>query len=559
MTFNQQPQREIALLKSQCFDIVIVGGGISGAWLALHCCHLGYKTALIEQADYASQTSSASSKLLHSGIRYLQQMQFGRVRESALERAHYLYAAPHLSVSVPFAVPTYKDFARSKLFLNCGMFAYRTLCFGENSIIESKEQQLDPIKSISAQTLNKICPIADTSNTGAVVFHERHMHDSERMVLSILQTARSKGAIIFNHVRADQLLKQDNRVEGITATDQISNESFDIKSKLVINAAGPWIDELSSKIQDRNSITGFAVGSHIISRQLSDHAIAITTKHQSDTKIDRGGRHVFIIPWRGLSLIGTSYDEVSSPELNGKIQSNHVEQLLDAINNALPDVELKRQELISGYSGLYPLKTDNIQSEVYQGSGEYQIIDHAKSDQIEGYITALGAKYTTGRKLSALTLKVIAQKLSTSKETIGKLKLHDSQYQSLEAFKQTKLAEYNDKLNDTLIIHLINNYGSNIDSFIAILNTELMQPICRDQPDILGQVHWAVIHEQAVLLNDVLFGRTSIGLLGITDDEIHKVANLMAKLLNWDTHYKEQQITLAINDQQQIRNCLDGV
>lgn len=552
-------QRETHSLRSQAFDLTIIGGGITGAWLALHCSHLGYKTALIEQADYASQTSSASSKLLHSGIRYLQQMQFGRVRESALERAHYLYSAPHLSISVPFAVPTYRDFSRSKLFLNCGMLAYRTLCLGENSLIDSKEQQLAPIKSISAQELNAICPVSDSSNTGAVVFHERHMHDSERMVLSILQTARANGAVVCNHVRADQLIKDGNRVVGIKATDKISEESFEIPSRLVINAAGPWIDELNSTIQEKNSIIGFAVGSHIICRQLSDHAIAITTKHQSDAKIDRGGRHIFIIPWRGLSLIGTSYDEVADPELNGKIQSGHVDQLLEAINHSLPDVKLQRHDLISGYSGLYPLKTDNIQSEVYQGSGEYQIIDHSKTDQCDGYITALGAKYTTGRKLSALTLKHIAAKLGTAKLTIGKLKLHNSQYDSLAAFKQSKISKYKGEFSETLICHLIDNYGSDIDDFIDSLNPELMQPICQNQPDILGQVHWAVLHEQAVLLNDVLFGRTSVGLLGITNDEILTVANLMAKLLNWNADDKETQVNLAINDIQLTRESLNGV
>ncbi len=552
-------KRDIAPLKSQHYDVTIIGGGISGAWLALHCSHLGYKTALIEQSDYASQTSSSSSKLLHSGIRYLQQMQFTRVRESALERAHYIYAAPHLSVSVPFAVPTYKDFARSKLFLNCGMLAYRTLCLGENSIIQSAEQQLAPTKFISAQALNKICDMSDSSNTGAVVFHERHMHDSERMVLAILQTARQNGSAVFNYIRAETLIKQDTRVAGVLATDQISGESFEIKSRLVINAAGPWIDQLNSSLQDKNSITGFAVGSHIICPQIADHAIAITTKHQSDAKVDRGGRHVFIIPWRGLSLIGTSYDEVVSPKLDGRIQASHVQQLLDAVNQALPELKLGHNNLISGYSGLYPLKTENIQSEVYQGSGEYQIIDHAKSDQIEGYITALGAKYTTGRKLSALSLKTIAQKLGKPVTKINKLKLHNSQYSSLEKFRHAKSTQYKDQFSEALILHLIDNYGSDIDDFIASLTPQLMQTVCQSQPDILGQVNWAVLHEQAVKLRDVLFGRTSVGLLGINDDEIRKVAELMAKLLDWTADEKDQQIALALNEQQQVRDSLSGV
>ena len=205
------------------------------------------------------------------------------------------------------------------------------------------------------------------------------------------------------------------------------------------------------------------------------------------------------------------------------------------------------------------MKTDNIQSEVYQGSGEYQIIGHAKADNVDGYITALGAKYTTGRRLSALTLNIIAKKLGTKNVAVGKLKSHDSDYLSLKEFKKNKLSQYKDKYSETLILHLINNYGSNIDDFIASLTPDLMQPICHSQPDILGQVQWAVIHEQAMQLNDVLFGRTSVGLLGITNDEIIRIANLMAKLLNWNDRDKEQQISQAINEQQYTRNCLNGV
>lgn len=554
--------RDIKPLTTQQFDVTIIGGGISGAWLALHCSSLGYKTALIEQADYASQTSSASSKLLHSGIRYLQQMQFGRVRESALERAHYIYAAPHLSTPVPFAVPTYRDFARSKLFLNCGMLAYRSLCLGENSIIQSKDQQLAPIKSISSQALQKICPTSD-DNTGAVVFHERHMQDSERMVLSILQTAREYGAHVFNHIRADKLIKRNSAVIGVTASDQLSEQQFDIKSQLTINAAGPWIDELNSSVReqqsDLNSITGFAVGSHIISRKISDHAIAITTKHQSDAKLDRGGRHVFIIPWRGLSLIGTSYDESSKAKLNNSIQASHVLQLVDAVNQALPEIKLKREDLISGYSGLYPLKTDNIQSEVYQGSGEYQIIDHAKTDQIAGYITALGAKYTTGRKLSLLTLKLAAKKLNKPSPVIDKIKLHNSSYGNLKQFKRAKLDQYQDKLSAELILHLIDVYGSDVDDFIASLSQPLLQPICSKQPDIMGQIKWAVDKEQAHLLRDVLFGRTSLGLLGITNSEISNVVQFMSEQLDWSDEFQQQQLSLAIAEQQQIETSLDAV
>ena len=555
-------ERDLNNLKSQQFDVVIVGGGISGAWLALHCTQQGYKTALIEKHDYASQTSSSSSKLLHGGIRYLQQMQFSKVRESAIERAEYIYAAPHLSIPIPFVVPTFKDFRRSKFFLNCGMLVYKFLCLGQNRIIASPEQEMPASHSISAEQLNSMIGATDEARTGAVVFYERHMLDSERMVLAILQTARRDGAQVHNYVSATDFVELDGRITGLKVTDQISNEAFEINSKLVINAAGPWVDELNGRLpkaEQAPSISGYAVGSHIISRQISEQAIALTTKHQSDTKIDRGGRHIFIIPWRGYSLIGTSYNEITSPAQDLNITAEQVDQLLAAVNQGLPNAKLERNDLIAGYSGLYLLKTNNIESTIYQGSGEYQIIDHAQANNVGGLITALGAKYTTGRKLSELTLDLVNKKLPRSRQA-QRGKLLGTNYPNLSEFTLAKTTEYQNLLDADTIKHLIEQYGSELDNFIDRIqsNPTLLQAINTNTPDIWGQVIWAVEQEQTVTLNDLLFHRTSLGLLGIDNPTVHKVAHFMRKLLGWSDDETEQQIDAVLDKLTITRAALNG-
>lgn len=530
-------KRNLDALKNTQFDVLIVGGGISGAWLALHCAQSGYRTALIEKGDYASQTSSSSSKLLHGGIRYLQQMQFGKVRESAFERAHYLFAAPHLTKAVPFIVPTYKDFRRSKFFLNCGMLVYQALCLGESRVMQSAELGLPRSRSISRSKLNQLCDLEAEPHTGGVVFYERHMVNSERMVLSILQTAQNANAVAHNYISASELSFDGDRVNGVLAQDHITDQQFNIRSRLVINAAGPWIDSLNSSLRTNQdpSITGFAIGSHVVSRQLSEQAIALTSKHQSDAKVDRGGRHVFVIPWRGFSLIGTSYNEVDNLQSDLSIQPSHVQQLLDVVNDALPSAKLTTEDLISGYSGLYPLRTEDIQGAIYQGSGEYQIIDHEKSDNTSGVITALGAKFTTGRKLSALTMKLVAKKLGKPCD-LSKIKLHDSEYTSIEEFSKIKLDQYSELLSASTVELLISHYGSDIDAFIDFVDGQknLLQPIVDGQPDILGQVAWAVEHEQAEHLSDVLFRRTSSALLGISEQEVTIAAKVMASVSAWD-------------------------
>ncbi|MEL6640189.1 MAG: glycerol-3-phosphate dehydrogenase/oxidase [Pseudomonadota bacterium] len=539
--------RDVSVLADKTFDVVIIGGGVTGAWLALHCAQNGYSTALVERGDYASATSSASSKLLHGGIRYLQQLQFGKVRESAMERSAYVYAAPHLSTPVPFVIPTYQDFKKSKFFLNCGMMAYAALCIGENALIGSPEQRLPGARSITPAAMNAISDLSHDNHTGGVVFYERHMHDSERMVLAIIQTAQANGASAFNYVSATGLLGNAAKVEGIQARDEITGAAFDVKARLVVNAAGPWVDQMNATLRNAETaprLTGFAVGSHIITRQISDHALALTTKHQSDATIDRGGRHIFAIPWRGYSLIGTSYEEVGTPDGPLNLQSAHVDELLEGVNEALPKAGLTRADVISGYSGLYPLQTDKIESKVYQGTGEYRIIDHAETNRVAGIVTALGAKFTTGRKVSALTLPLIAEKLSGSKDTT-KTKLTGSDYKSYKGFLRAKLSEYGDTYSEEVITHLTRVYGSQIDAFLASIADKpaLQKPISAKQPDLMGQIVWAIDHEQALTVSDILYRRTSLALLGMTQDEAGKVADLMAERLGWGDVTKTQQLS----------------
>jgi len=492
-------KRDISGLSGHQFDVVIIGGGITGAWLSLHCAQQGYKTALIEKADYASQTSSASSKMLHGGIRYLQQMQFDKVRESAMERAEYIYAAPHLSKTLPFVIPTYPDFKRSKFFLRCGMLAYQALCLGENSVIESKEQRVSGCHSISADELNQICDIENEPHTGAVVFNERHMIDSERVVLAVLQSAQDLGAQVHNYVCAQEFLGDTARVTGVLARDELSGEEFPINASLVVNAAGPWIDKLNGKLRNADkapNINSFAVGSHIVTRQLCDHAIA----------------------------------------LDISLQAEDVEQLLEAINEAMPHANLVRDDIISGFSGLYDYRTNNIKSTTYQGSGEYQIIDHQNDNKVSGLVTVLGAKFTTGRKVRG------------------------ADYASFTQLQSIKLRQYGDQYSPEVINHLLMSYGTAIDMFIDSIEgkPELQGAICSTQADLKGQVVWAIEHEQALTLNDIIFGRTSLGLLGIGKDELTSVAELMAKNLDWSKSELKRQLSLTTSRLDKTQSAING-
>ncbi|MBX2878794.1 MAG: glycerol-3-phosphate dehydrogenase/oxidase [Granulosicoccus sp.] len=569
---NRQPS--LQSLQTDSFDVVIVGGGISGAWIARLCSASGLKTALVERGDFGSETSSASSKLLHGGIRYLQQLQFGKVRESSLERAHYLYAAPHLASSVPFVVPTYRDLKRSKWLLRGALTAYDLLGMGQGSIAESRDRLKLQIDNFSASELNGICDLAHLDHTGALAFPEWHMYDSERTVWAIIESAQHSGAVVANYLNATRLLIEEGKTTGLIVSDMETGQQFDISSRLVVNAAGPWVDFLNEEItahkQPHNHqalIQNYAAGAHIITRQLTgEHAIAINTKHKSATRIDRGGRHIFIIPWRGYSLIGTSYRETEDPDSTRYLGTEDLNQLLDAVNETLPSVRLSSKDIISAYIGLYPLRTNKQLKATYQGSGEYTIVDHEIEHGISNLVTALGAKYTTGRILAEKTLKLLLKKIPESSSTANqplKLKLQCAQYEDLSEFSRESHEKLSDRFTSEQINHLIQTYGSDLDSFVDYIEkqntgSDVRNPIVDGQPDIQGQIPWAVEREMSIHLDDVLYRRTSVGLLGISETELTHVANQMSRLLDWSEEQRQREIKSVIERQSSFRNLLQS-
>ena len=229
-------KRNVDDLAKQRFDVLIIGGGITGAWTALDCAQRGLSVALIERGDFGSRTSAASSKLLHGGIRYLQQFQFAKVRESAMERASYLRVAPQLSHMLPFLVPTYANFKQGRFFLGGGMALYQLLCSGQNRRIGHPDRRIPAPSFMGRTRLLQAVPLRNEDLNGAYVLPEFHMLNSERMTLTIVQSAAAAGAVAANYVQAEEFLHENGRVNGVRAHDLIGERPIDIQARLTINA-----------------------------------------------------------------------------------------------------------------------------------------------------------------------------------------------------------------------------------------------------------------------------------------------------------------------------------
>jgi len=548
-------QRKPTELSDTVFDLAIVGGGITGACLAADAARRGLSVALVEKGDFGAATSSASSKLLHGGIRYLQQLKFRKVRESALERLYFQNLAPHLTRLVPFVIPTFKSFSKSRLVLRAAMTGYEALCTGQNRIVEDPSRRVHRGRMLSEQELAAIVPgLSVPGLTGGIAFNEIHMHSSERMTLAFLETADSLGAVLVNYATAERFLgTETGRVTGVRVRDVLSKELFDLRAEQVINAAGPWIPVLNKGIGARQSVrslvNAYSKGAHLVTRSLTrDHAVALPTRKQTQAVINRGGRHVFIIPWRNHSLIGTTYgpyqgdlDAVSATE-------DDVQQMMDDINSALGAEVLQRRDVVHAFAGLYPLTDKVINPNVYQGTGSYQVIDHAVTDGLPGLVSVFGAKYTTARLLAEKTLDMFQDRFDKPLDRcrMRELPLLAGDIDDITGYREAKKCQYQGALHEATVDHLVSNYGTGIDALVELLETDpaLGQILAPGLPVLAAEAVHAARNEMACHLDDFVFRRSGLGTLGNPGrDALHKAARLMAVELGWNQQRIDQEVS----------------
>ena len=533
-------------LKIKTFDVLIIGGGITGSCLAHDAALRGFKVALIEKADFGNYTSSASSKLIHGGIRYLPKFQFLKVRESAKERAIFQNIAPHLTYYISFVVPTFdKSLMKGKFALKMALGFHTIACSGLNRMIRDIKKKVPSGHFYTYNGIIEKFPEIRSLNglNGGQVFFESHMMSSERMTLAFLKTAYHNGAKISNYLYAEGFIEEYGRVTGVKARDRFNGETFEIKAKVTANATGPFIPVLNLKLNRlhlKKDITGFSKGIHIVTRQINkDHAIALVTTRKTEGFFGRGGRHFFIIPWRDHSLIGTMNFPFNNEDDKVKITKDEITEFLENINQALPDLHLTQSDIRYAFAGLYPLTAKILKPDTYQGTGEYQIVDHSSLDGIEGIVTVLGAKFTTARKVSKKAADLIAKKLGvptkgcrTHVEPLLEGKIFD-----LNQFIQEKKEMYGASVESEIIENLISHYGTGIDLLMRHIsqNDTLGKKLCPDRKTLEVEVWYAVKHEMAITLEDVIFRRTGLGTIGHPGERaITRSAEIMAELLHWD-------------------------
>lgn len=534
--------RDIQSLQQREFDVLVIGGGITGVCIAHDAALRGMRVALVEKRDFGWFTSSASSKLLHGGIRYLPLGQFRKVRESARERNIFQRIAPHLTYYLPFVVPVFKgDFMKSALAMKVAMRVYDAICLG-------LKQTDDPGKKLPAShfldrhELINLIPMAASLNNlmGGQVLHESHMWSSERMTLAFVKTAVANGAVAANYVEMQSFIKEGDRITGAVVLDRLSGKQCKVRARVTVNAAGPFIQGINEQHGGLNlarQTTGFSKGVHLVTGKLVDHyAIALPTAKKTEGAIHRGGRHIFILPWRGRSLIGTTNVPFSGKLDEVGVTHGDITDFLEDINQTLPSAKLRLQDVLYAFSGLYPLTAKEIRPDTYQGTGEYQVIDHDQ-EGIRGAITALGAKYTTARKVAERATDLLAGKLGGAWPhcTTAATQLVGGEIKDWGAFVEENRRKYANTFAPELLDSLIRHYGTEITGVVEPLLTGSPAKNISQEDILSALVRHAVKQEMACSVADVIFRRTGLGTNGHPGgDTIERIAMLMAELLGWD-------------------------
>ncbi len=488
-------QRDAALisLASEEFDILVIGGGVNGVGVALDAVSRGLKVALVEAHDYAAGTSSRSSKLIHGGLRYLEQYDFKLVREALHERELMVATqCPHLVKPVSFLYPLTEK-VKERTYVGAGLALYDAL--------RGFKRSLPSHKHLSGKTIAAISPsLRQDIITGAIRYFDAQVDDA-RHTMMIGRTAARHGAVMATGVRVEELIRSGKKVTGVVALDTVTNKKIEISAKATIMCAGVWSDELHEKF---GLTAGYSVamskGVHIV---LPGSAI-----NSKDGIILKTAVSVlFLIPWGDQWIVGTTDTPYEGDRAKPLATEEDVHYILDQANRVL-DPQLKAEDIVGVFAGLRPLVANKSGSATTKLSRE-----HTVDRPVPGFVSLAGGKYTTYRVMAkdAVDLAVLDLRRLVNDSVTDKLPLIGAD--GYFALKQqvAKIAE-SSLLSEATITHLLDRYGSLIEEILALVAADqsLGERIVPELAYIKAEILHAVTHEGALSVEDVLLRRTRI-------------------------------------------------
>jgi len=588
----------LAALSEEEFDVVVVGGGITGAGVALDAATRGYSVALLERADYASGTSSRSSKLVHGGLRYLQNFDLGLVREALLERQLMVALAPHLVRPLPLVVPAFAG-ARPDRLVGVGLNLYDVMAReplrgrrGRRSRSEralpaaagagaepkgsgapapaAQEEFWSPERHrvISGEEVLELLPaLAAREPTSGYLFYDCQTDDA-RLVLTVLGEAERFGAVCANRLDVTGLLEREGRAHAVEVRDGESGARFEVRGANIVNATGVWADELRPhELHDEAELP----------RIRPSRGTHLTFRHE-DLPLNGGaivpageGRSIFALPWLGHTLVGTTDNDYEGPLAHIRPSAEDVAYLLRAVNEFFA-TQLGVAQVTGAFAGVRPL--------ISTGDPKKSVDISRKAELYEtssGMITITGGKLTTWRRMAKLTVDRIVEREARD----APCKTHEIPLG--QAIAADELPRVEGVPADSYAA-LAARYGHGAHDVLALAaqRGELAQPIVAGMPDLLAEAALAARREQARSIGDVMLRRTRLGLLVAREllagvpggapagrgGPVERVGQVLSQELGWDperlareldSFAEEAQAEGIVVGEQPRRRALEGI
>jgi len=512
-------------------DVLIIGGGITGAGIARDAALRGFRTALVDKADFGAGTSSHSSRLIHGGIRYLEQRAFHLVFEASRERRVLLKIAPHLVRPLAFLFPVYRGGRLPAWKLRAGMWLYDVLSVFRNVRWHSW---------LRAKKVRRVEPgLRDRGLIGAALYYDAQTDDA-RLVIATVRSAVRAGALAANYVETTALLKPDGRVRGATVRDVLTGETASIRANVVVNATGPWSDHLRQLDEPHAApILRLTKGAHVtVPRRRLGNEHAVTLLSQID------GRVMFALPWGDLSYVGTTDTDADASPDALRVTAADVTYLLRSANAAFPDAHLTSKDVVSAWVGLRPLLRED-RAHPSQVSREHRVFESP-----HGLISIAGGKLTTYRVMARDVVDRVAARLHEldgralpPRAQTDRQPLPGGEAAELDVLVEAARAR---GASETTARHLVASYGSEAAAVLNLVDRDrpLGEPIVAGRPEIWAEVTYGVEREMAVRLQDILIRRLHL-FYEVPDQAqsvVPRVAARMKQLLGWDQTREAEEL-----------------